>query len=148
VQINVLTYTFSDTNLDDTDTTERLFDIYAKMNNLNITLNMEMITFTNPSDSFANFKSLVETSLKKSNNIHYNKSSSKEIHSTKYDIYIFDNRYTNIYGPYLLDLKENLPKEYIEMYDSKILSETSYYKDKLVGLVILINLEIIYTYMK
>jgi len=144
IQINVLTYTFTEADVDDTETTERLFDIYAQMNNLNITLNMEMMKFIDPSDSLANFKSLVETSLKKSNNI-YNKSHNKEVHSTKFDIYIFDNRYTNIYGPYLLDLRGNLPKEHIEMYDSKILNETSYYKDKLVGLPMFMTYEVLYS---
>jgi len=97
--------------------------------------------FTNPSDSYANFKSLVESSLKKSNNI-YN-DSNNEIHSTKFDIYIYDNRYTNIYGPYLLDLKDNLPKGFIEMYDSKIVSELCTYNDKVVGLVIFLKIYII-----
>jgi len=137
VQINILTYTFTETNLDHVDPAELQFSKYAEKNNLNITIKVELMKFVSPSDSYANFKSLVETSLKKSNNIN-DKNSTNEINNKIYDIYIYDNKYTKIYGPYLLDLKDNLPKEYIELYDSKIVSEVCTYKDKLVGLVIFI----------
>jgi len=92
--------------------------------------------FENPLDSYLNFKSLVESSLKKSND----KTSSN---NNKYDLYTFSNRYTDIYAPYLLDLKKNLPKEFIEMYNSEIIKGTCTYRneedeEEVVGLVIFI----------
>jgi len=92
--------------------------------------------FENPTDSYANFKSLVETSLRKSNDL-----TSKN--SNKYDLYTYSIQYTNIYAPYLLNLKKHLPNEYIEMFNSKVIKETCTYKnelskeDEVVGLVIL-----------
>jgi len=52
-----------------------------------------------------------------------------------FDIYIYDFKNTDILGPYLLDLKNSLPKEHIEMYDSRIIKETCIYEEELVGLV-------------
>jgi len=101
-----------------------------------------MTKFENPSDSYTNFKSLVESSLKKSND----RTSINEIMNNKYDLYIYNNKYTNIYAPYLIDLKKHLPKEYIEMFNSKVVKETCTYENKLnkedevVGLVIFNNI--------
>jgi len=84
-----------------------------------------MLKYEKPTDSFNSFKLFIESSLKKSNNT--------------FDIYFFDNRYTSTFGSDLLNLKEFLPKEHIEMYDSETIKETcTYYKndsEKLVGLV-------------
>jgi len=55
--------------------------------------------------------------------------------STKYDIFFFYSSFTDIHGPYLLNLNRWLPKEHIEMFDSGIISNSCTYKDKLVGLV-------------
>ena len=93
--------------------------------------------FENPAELYANFQSVVEASLKKSND--------KTYHNNKYDLYTFNNQYTNIYAPYLLNLKKHLPKEYIEMFNSKIVNETCTYENELnkekeiVGLVIFNN---------
>jgi len=55
--------------------------------------------------------------------------------NTLYDMYIYDFKDTNIFGPYLLDLKNNLPEEYIDMYDSRIVKTSCFYEEELVGLV-------------
>jgi len=112
------------------------FDKYAEKNNLNITINVEIMNYENPTSSYEKFKLLVESSLKKSNNIH---NISNEENATKFDLYFFDTRFTNLYGPYLLNLKDYIPKEFIEMYNSDIIEKTSFYNNELVGLVIIIN---------
>ena len=56
--------------------------------------------------------------------------------SDKYDLYYFDNIFSNKFGPYLLDLREYLSESHINLYDNEITSQTCYYNDKLVGLVI------------
>ena len=81
--------------------------------------------YDKPTDAFEYFKSLVESSVKKQSN--------------PFDVYLYDSKHINVYGPLLLNLNLNLPKEHIEMYDSKVLKEECTYKDELVGLVILIN---------
>jgi len=144
VKINLLSYSFDSTEtIDNKNKYENEFNEYAIKNNLNVTLEAEVMKFENPTDSYSNFKLFVELSLKKSNSI---KTSSNEIvHQGKFDIYIYNVKYTNIYGPYLLDLKENLSKEYIDMYDSKILNETSTHQNKLVGLPIYLSYDILYS---
>jgi len=82
------------------------------------------MNFENPTDSDENYKSVVESSLIKS------------INNNKFDIYFYNLRFTDIYGPYLLDLKELLSREHIERYNSKIISDTCFYNGQLVGLVL------------
>jgi len=128
VDINILTYTFDSTDItSSTSVYVEQFNKYATRNNLNITINFDVMFIGSPTDSYLNLKSLVGLSLKKSN---------EKNNNNKFDMYFFDMRYTSIYGPYLLDLKENLGREYIKMYDSKIINETCTYKDKVVALVI------------
>eukprot|EP00833_Pecoramyces_ruminatium_P003044 jgi/Orpsp1_1/1177076/evm.model.c7180000060115.1 len=93
------------------------FNEYSNRNNLNITVTLNTYRITGDFDSFG--LTLESLFLKRSN---------------KYDIYYYDSVYTQKYGAYLLDLKKYLPKEHIEMYDSKLLSESCTYGEKLIGL--------------
>jgi len=128
VQINILSYSFDDTNTLDSNTYfENIFNEYARKNHMNIIIEVEVMKFENPTDSYSNFKLFVELSLKKSNII--KTSNNEKIHNGKLNIYFYNVKYTNIYGPYLLDLKENLLKEHIEVYDSKILNEACTYNN-------------------
>ena len=133
--INVLTFSIKDIG-DMGNELKIEFDKYAEKNNLNVTINVEIMNYENPTSSYEKFKLLVESSLKKSNNIH---NISNEENATKFDLYFFDTRFTNLYGPYLLNLKDYIPKEFIEMYNSDIIEKTSFYNNELVGLVIIIN---------
>jgi len=123
VNINILTYSFYDVDEYQNIATEKNFEKYAIENNFNITIHVETMKFENARDSNQSFTSVVESSLKKSN---------------KFDIYFYDNRYTYIYGPYLLNLKGILPKEYINMFNSRVLEEIGTYNDSLVGIVMFI----------
>jgi len=105
------------------------FNNYSEINNLNITLEFEILKYDKPTDSYVFFKQFIESSLKKSTNKNNNKA---------YDIYFYDNKYLNIYGPYLLDLKDLIPKDYIEMHDPRVIKEICTYNDTaLVGFVII-----------
>jgi len=141
VEINVLTFIYAQSEGDGEFYFGNEFEKYATENNLNITVNAESITFANPSDSLSHFISIVETSLKKNNDKNFKNDNKNK----KFDIYIYDNKYTNLYGPYLLNLKDYLPKEYIEMYDSKIVSELCSYQDKVVGLPWFLSYEILHS---
>ena len=135
MEINVLTYSYKD--FGDVKHYKDEFEEYAKANNSTTTINVESMKYENPTSSYTNFKLLVESSLKKSNNIH--NANNEKNNNTKFDIYFYDMRFTNLYGPYLLNLKEYLSKEFIEMYNSDIIEKTAIYNDELVGLVIIIN---------
>ncbi|ORX86586.1 hypothetical protein BCR32DRAFT_240855 [Anaeromyces robustus] len=95
------------------------FNEYAKDNNLDIHINLNLMTHNNSTISIQNSSLMVESLLKKKKN--------------KYDIYFFDNTYTRQYCSYLLDLNVRLPKEHIEMYDKNILSQVCRCEDKLVA---------------
>ena len=110
------------------------FNEYAKNRTLDIKLNVEVTKFDNPSDSYENFKSLVEATLKKSNNGKSN---------NKYDMYFYSCKESDIYGPYLLNLYDVLEKEDIEVFDQNLIQRTCMNNGKLVGMVRLIDFEYI-----
>jgi len=104
------------------------FNKYAEENNIDIYINMKVVQ---KSDSFEAFGSQVEQTLKKKNN--------------KYDIYYYDNGYTQKYGPYLLNLKKYLSKDHIGIYDPKILEMACEYDDALVGLPFMVTFSLLYS---
>jgi len=105
------------------------FNQYAEENNLDIYLNLKVVKSS--SDNFEAYGSMVEQLLKKKSN--------------KYDLYYFDNAYTQKYGQYLYNLRKLLPKEHIDMYHQNLLSYTCKYEDKLVGLPFTIAYSLLYS---
>jgi len=95
------------------------FNEYSIKKELDIYVDLTVIS---NSDSYESYASMVQALLMKKNN-------------NKYDLYYYDNAYTQEYGPYLLDLEKYLPKDHIDMFNSKLLSQSCIYENKLVGLV-------------
>ncbi|ORX42272.1 periplasmic binding protein-like II [Anaeromyces robustus] len=95
------------------------FNEYAQNNNLKIKIKINVYTNAN-NKNFEFFATSIESLLIKRLN--------------KYDIYYFDNGYTQKYGPYLLDLKEYLSEDHINMYNKEIVEKSCTYNDKIVGL--------------
>jgi len=116
IVLNVLAYSETEDNNNYVGSVND-FNEYAKKNNINIRLNINVHA---NQDSFEAFANSVEALLKKRLN--------------KYDLYYFDNGYTVRYGQYLLDLNE-YTKDIIGMHDQKIVDFTCKYDDKLVGIV-------------
>ena len=120
MEVKLLSYTFDNMEIKNEDL-EKEFDEYAENNNLNVKIKFDVIKYEKPTDSYSYFKTLVESLLKKS--------------TSPYDVYYYDSTYLNIYGPYLLNLSDYLPKEHIDMY--KIVKEAcTYGENEVVGLVI------------
>jgi len=102
------------------------FNKYAEENNLDIAIDMKIFTsYSNFTDQ-KSFAIAVEQLLKKKNN--------------KYDLYYFDNAYTPKYGKYLLNLKDYLQEDHINMFEQNLLKETCVYDNKIVGLVIYLSI--------
>ena len=97
------------------------FNQYAKKNNLNISVNLNLLTGTNTTKTFSDYIITVETLMEKKNN--------------KYDLYFFDNSFTSHYGEYLLDLSKYISKDYVDLFDTEIISQTCLYENKIVSLV-------------
>jgi len=119
VDVKLITFGY-DKEISDKILPESKFAEYATSKNLSISINIEPLLYDKSTDALSYFKSLIESLLKKQNN--------------PYDIYLYSSTYTSMYGPYLLNLNLNLPKEHIEMYNSKVLKEECSFKDELVGL--------------
>jgi len=85
------------------------------------------LTNENTTFSTVDYGSMIESLLKqRKNNIN------------TYDIYFYDNLYIPKFGSDLLELNDILSEEEINVYDQYIVSNSCYYKDKLIGLVIII----------
>ena len=55
--------------------------------------------------------------------------------STKYDIFFYDNIYAKRFSEHLVDLKEHLPKNHMDMYNHSVIQDICSYEGKWVGLV-------------
>jgi len=101
------------------------FNDYAKNNNIDITINIEIYSPSNSTVNADSFGSEIEYILKKKKN--------------KYDIILYDIMYSPRYAPYFVDLSDYIPKEHIDLYSSTVANQTCTYKGKWVGLVSLIS---------
>ncbi|ORY54234.1 hypothetical protein LY90DRAFT_507793 [Neocallimastix californiae] len=106
------------------------FNNYSKENNLNITLQFNYYSRINSTNNVGDDASQLDILFIR--------------HSPKYDIILYDNIYSRRYGSHLLNLKEWLPNDHINLYSDNILSKTSLYKDKLVGLPVAIDSTVLY----
>ena len=98
------------------------FNKYSLENNINIEIKLNLVSSDNSTSIVTDYGSMIESVIKKSKN-------------NKYHIYFYDNVYTYLYGPHLLDLYNYISKDHIDLYESKIIDYTCKYKEKLVGLV-------------
>jgi len=106
------------------------FNVYSRENNLNIDLNINILTPDNSTSAINSYGSTVDSLLKRK--------------STKYDLYFYYASYTNKYGKHLLDLNEYLPQEYINLFGEEILT-CSTHDNKLVGLPITVDIGTLYS---
>jgi len=104
------------------------FNNYAIENDINIRISLNLFEY---SDKYDTFGTLVEALLMKK--------------TKKYDLFFYDSSYTQKYGKHLLDLNKYLPKEHIEMYNKKIISESCMYKDKLIGIPYRVSYSFLYS---
>jgi len=107
------------------------FNEYARKNNIDINLKIELYTENNSTSVVDDFGSTIELLLKKNKN--------------KYDLYFYDNMYSPRYSSYLVDLRDWLPEEHIAMYSSGIASESCTYKGKWVGLPLTTEYVVLYS---
>ncbi|ORX83189.1 periplasmic binding protein-like II [Anaeromyces robustus] len=120
LELNVLGYTlYEDSQVFSPMVND--FNNYSSKNNLNITINLNMLTNQNSTFDLSDYGSMVETLLKKK--------------SKKYDFIIYDIIYTPKFAPYFLNLYNNIEKEHLDVYDKNILTQSSVYNNRLVGLV-------------
>jgi len=84
---------------------------------------MEILTSENSTSDVSNYGFAVESLLAKK--------------SKKYDIYFFLSGNTKSSGQHFVNLEEWLSKEYIDMFDSGLLSGSCIYNGHVVGFVII-----------
>ncbi|OUM66485.1 hypothetical protein PIROE2DRAFT_6324 [Piromyces sp. E2] len=82
------------------------FNEYSNQNYLNITLKHILFTPENSTELLNNYGESVESLMKRK--------------SDKYEIYMFDSIFTYRYKENLINLKINMPQEFLDNYDSDI----------------------------
>ncbi|ORX85071.1 hypothetical protein BCR32DRAFT_242069 [Anaeromyces robustus] len=106
------------------------FNNYSKINNLNIFVNLNALSKANFTIAHENYEAFLDYLFTKKSN--------------KYDLIVYDNMYKTRYGSHLLDLKNLLPEEHINMYMEGVSNQTCIYNDKLIGLQINIDVNFLY----
>jgi len=97
------------------------FNKYAKANNLDMELFLNLYTSKNSSLLVNNYGTSLEYLMNKG--------------LTDYDLYFYDIMYTKRYSSYLEDLRDWLPEDHLELYSSGVASQFCKNGDKWVGLV-------------
>lgn len=105
------------------------FNEYAKENNLNITLQLNLFSELNSTATVRDYETSIDSLFQRK--------------SSKYDLIFYDNIYSKRFGSHLINLNDILSKDHIDMYMEGVASQTCFYENKLVGLVI--TLYIIYS---
>ncbi|KAL6590477.1 periplasmic binding protein-like II [Neocallimastix californiae] len=106
------------------------FNKYSIDNNLNIKLKLNLFSELNSTIITTDYESTLDSLFQRKSN--------------KYDLIFFDNIYIKRFGPYLLNLKNVLPKDHIDMYMEGVAKQTCMYNDKLVGLPMTIDCTLLY----
>ncbi|ORX85070.1 hypothetical protein BCR32DRAFT_242068 [Anaeromyces robustus] len=106
------------------------FNNYSKNNNLDINIHLTALLLNNFTSTLTDYETFLDYLFTKKSN--------------KYDLIVYDNIYKKRYGPHLLDLKNILPKEHIDMYMKGISNQTCIYNDKIIGLQINIDVDFLY----
>ncbi|ORX79047.1 periplasmic binding protein-like II [Anaeromyces robustus] len=130
ISLNIIAYSMDAENQGYTSMVSD-FNQYAEDNNLNITLNINLLTNANTTVDTGDYATLINSLLMKN--------------SYKYDLYIYDNGQTQTYGKYLLDLSEYLPEDYLESFDPNLISSTCIYDNKQVGFPFSIGYSVLYS---
>jgi len=106
------------------------FNNYAIREGLDIQLKFFLFSIENTTNQWDSFDSAIHTLLQQK--------------KQKYDIFIYDPLYTRRYSPHLVNLKEYLSKDHLDMYlgDSEKLGV---YKNKWVGLPLLLKYTLLYS---
>ncbi|ORX80086.1 periplasmic binding protein-like II [Anaeromyces robustus] len=107
------------------------FNKFSQENNLNINLTLDLYTETNSTAIVTDYEAMLDSLISSPHNT--------------YDLYFYDNIYSIKFAPYLINLKEWLPKEHIDMYAPGIGSQSCVSKDKWVGLPITIDFTVLYS---
>ncbi|KAG4107448.1 hypothetical protein H8356DRAFT_974815 [Neocallimastix lanati (nom. inval.)] len=105
------------------------FNKYAKQNNLDITVSLDLYTNENSTSLVTDYESMLDSLIQ----------------SDSYDLYFYDNIYSTKFGPHLLNIKEWISQEHLNLYSEGIASQSCVYNDKWVGLPINIDFAVIYS---
>jgi len=108
------------------------FNEYSIQNNLNIHLDLTILTPENSQSDFENYGTTIDSLLLKK--------------STKYDIYFYYAAYSKKYGEHFLNLREYLTEEFLNRFDKNLLDDMCSTNNKvLIGLPIYFDISTLFS---
>ncbi|ORX79252.1 periplasmic binding protein-like II [Anaeromyces robustus] len=133
ITINALAFTYTQKITLYNALTEA-FNQYSQKNNLDIYLNLIILSPDNSTSYINNYGSTIDSLLSKQSN--------------KYDVYFYYDAYTKNYGPHFLNLEEHFPKEHFDMFDPGFIRSSCSYNNKIVGLPVTVDVDVLYSNKK
>jgi len=106
------------------------FNNYAKEKGINTKIHLNLFTFDNATGVITDYESMLDSIFSRRN--------------SKYDFIFYDSIFSPRYAPDLLDLKDIIPKETIDMYMTGIAKETCIIDDKIIALPTTVDYDVIY----
>jgi len=100
------------------------FNEYSTKNDLNIHIELNILTPNNSTTEVTGYGSTIEALLNRK--------------SEKHDLFFYDNIYSAKFGNHFLNLDDFLPKEHVDDYNYDIISKSCTNKNSLISLVIII----------
>ncbi|ORY16051.1 periplasmic binding protein-like II [Neocallimastix californiae] len=107
------------------------FNKYSQKNDLDINLKLTILTTENSTIELTNYGSMIDMLLMKK--------------STKYDLYLYFDSYTSIYGPHFINLENILEEDYIKMFSPELLNIGCKYNNKIVGLPLFFSMDVLFS---
>jgi len=115
---------------------EKEFNKYAEENHLNITLKIDIKKNLRQKDSWEYLKIQVGSAVQKTK---------MKYSENKFEMFFYDNRFTNLFGPYLMNLNYVFTEGDLDYYDPKIIEETCIYDEQLVGIPMGVSYNALYS---
>jgi len=100
------------------------FNDYAKREGLNTRINYVLHSMFNSTALVGDYEAMLDSMFSKK--------------TSKQDIVFYDTIYTKKFAPHLLDLRNVMPKETVDMYMEGVASQTCVVQDRIVGFVLII----------
>jgi len=106
------------------------FNDYAKREGLNTRINYVLHSMFNSTALVGDYEAMLDSMFSKK--------------TSKQDIVFYDTIYTKKFAPHLLDLRNVMPKETVDMYMEGVASQTCVVQDRIVGFPVSIDYTVLY----
>jgi len=120
------------------------FNNYAKENNLDIELKLNILTPENSTADLASYAETISGILSKQSDLSKQNKQQKQIKSNDYDIFFYYGSYSSTFAPHFLNLKKNLTSVYLSQYSDSVIKSLTF-DNGLIGFPLYIDISALYS---